>query len=67
MKYEGSIRKLRQLTREIEEHDSYSNLLHSVYKLGMFLGDEVPGWNEAKKVVDGSDLLNQALEGGGDE
>ena len=45
-KYEGSVRKSRQLAREIENRSSYENLTHSIHKLLSFLKDEVPGWKE---------------------
>ena len=47
MKYEGSVRKLYQLSREIEERGTYENMQHSVWKLMSFLKDDVPGWKEA--------------------
>jgi len=49
MKYEGSVRKLYQLSREIEEMPggtTRDNLQHSVHKLMSFLYDEVPGWKD---------------------
>jgi hypothetical protein len=60
LKYEGSIRKLRQLTREIEKCDTYGNLLHSAYKLGSFLDDEVPGWREATQALNTRAELDEA-------
>ena len=47
MQYEASVRKLYQLSREIEERATYDNMQHSVWKLMSFLRDDVPGWIDA--------------------
>lgn len=47
MKYEASVRKVRQLSREIEEHKPYHDLQHSAWKLLSFLAEDVPGWRDA--------------------
>lgn len=62
MKYEASIRKVYQLSREIEQRDTYANMQHSVWKLMSFLADEVPGWREEAQIVQGADLLREASD-----